>query len=72
MKRQTVLLPPGTLPSRERNGLKLVRESRILLFIQIPISLRRMRELLDTDRMHFVKTLDETLLAEARSILAVL
>jgi len=70
-KRQTVLLPPGTFPSRERNGFKLLKESRVLLFIQIPISLRRMRELLDTDRMHFVKTLDETFLAEARTILSV-
>mgnify|MGYP007114280823 CR=1 FL=1 len=71
-KRQTVLLPPGTLPSRERNGLRLLKESRILLFIRIPISLRRMRELLDTDRMHLVKTLDETFLSEARTILAAL
>ena len=69
-KQKTVLLPPGTLPSRVSHGFNLMKPSRILLFITIPISMRRMRELMADDRMHFVQRLKDSFLEEARAILA--
>jgi hypothetical protein len=68
-KRQTVLLAPGTLPSASSHGLAVLKPSRILLYMPIPISLRQMRRLMDDGRMHFVQTLNESILNEARTIL---
>ena len=69
-QQETVLLPPGTLPSRFSHGFKMMKPARILLFITIPISMRRMRELMADDRMHFVQRLKDSFLEEARAILA--
>lgn len=69
-KRDTVLLAPGTLPTRGDRGAKLMKPSRILLFYTIPISLRQMRKLMEEGRMHFVQRLNEAIREQARVIIA--
>lgn len=66
---RTVLLPPGTLPPKRTRSFDSVKASRILLFKTIPISLRRMRELIQMDKMHPVRPgLPQSVIDEARSI----
>jgi hypothetical protein len=67
---RTVFLPAGALPPARRDGKQVLVDSRVLLFITIPLSQSKMHGLMDKGRMWYVKMLGEVSLNEARAIIA--
>lgn len=65
----TVFLPAGTLPPARRDGKQVLVDSRVLLFITVPLSQRKMLRFMDEEKMWYVKMLEEVFLNEARAII---